>query len=275
MMRFRQGLALFLLLLLLTKVCGQKAAGQKKGEFVHLGDLYAEVTILNVLQSLQPTAGQLEEMRKLARKTMQKPPPRKQIKVSEKLRKTLVSLRDALAAGEDEKADPLFRTFEELREKEEPEFDEIEITKQARIAAPELLRRLSARQVAMYLASVPDFPDPVEQLLEAMEQSRKWRGKEWQGLREDIAYQVGWLLGGLDSGEEERMREKASALLNRAHALDDKQYERQREQLEKEARSLLGKRGPTDILRHFMERVLAELLSSHRLEAVLGMWKRK
>jgi len=102
-----------------------------------------------------------------------------------------------------------------------------------------------------------------------MEQSRKLRGKEWQGLRDDSAYQVGWLVAGLDADLEEKVRDKATALLNRAYRLDEKDYAKQRAELEKQARALAGKLGPTDVIRHFMERVLAETLSNHRLAAAI------
>lgn len=254
---------------------GDEKTDREKNEFANLGDLNAEVTVLNVLYTLDPTAAQMEAFRKAASKTMQKPPPRKLIKVSEKLRKTMLSLRNALASGDDEKIGDLFDQYDKLREKEEPEFEDVEITEKAREVAPELFRLLSARQMANYIASVPEFPDPVEQLVETMAQGRRLRGAEWQALRDDTAHQVGWLIAGLDARREERTRDQATALLNRAYKLTDKDYEGRREQLEKEARDLVGKLTAVDILRNFMERVLAEALSSHRFEAALSARERK
>ena len=74
--------------------------------------------------------------------------------------------------------------FDELRQKEDPEFDDVEISDAARALAPALVRQLSARQVANYVASIADFPDPVERLVQTMAESRKLRGKEWQALRD-------------------------------------------------------------------------------------------
>jgi hypothetical protein len=244
-------------------------AAEDKSEFAHIGDLNAEVTVLNVLHTLQPTAGQLKAIVELSPKTMQKPPPRKMVKVSERFRKALAALRDALVAGDDDKVEELYGKLDELRQKEDPEFDEVEITDAAREQAPALLRRFSARQVADYIASVAEFPDPVERLTQAMAQGRKLRGKEWQGLRDDTAYQFGWLVAGLDAAAEEKARDRATALLNKAYRLEEKAYAKQRDDLEKEARALVGKLGPTDVLRHFMERVLAETLSSHQLVAAI------
>lgn len=240
-----------------------------KAEFVNLGDVNAEVAVLNVLHSLQPTAAQLQALRKASAKTMQKAPPRKMVKVSDKLRKTLTALRDALAAGDDEKIDELFQQFDELRLKEDPEFDDIEVTEAAREQAPGLVRQLSARQVAVYVSGVADFPDPIERLVQTMEESRKLRGKEWRTLRDDSAYQVGWLVAGLDAKVEEKVRDRATALLNKAYKLSDKAYAADRASLEKEARDIVGQVGPTEVIRHFMERVIAETLSSYRLAAAL------
>ncbi len=246
-----------------------KAANKDKGEFANVGDLNAEVTVLNVLHTLQPTAAQYQAMLKLSAKTMQPPPPKKKVKVSERFRKTLQGLREALVQNDNEKVEELFTKFDELREKEDPEFDDVEITDAARERAPALLRLFSARQVANYLASVADFPDPVELLTRGVEESRKFRGKEWQSLRDDTAYQVGWLVAGLDTKAEEKARERATALLNKAHNLGEKATAEERAGLLKEARAMMGKLGPTDVHRHFMERVLAEALSNHRLAAAI------
>src|SRR5262249_19690942 len=70
-------------------------AGKDAGDFAHVGDVNAEVTVLNVLHTLEPTAGQLEKMLELSARTMQKPPPRKLVKVSARFRTTLAGLRDA------------------------------------------------------------------------------------------------------------------------------------------------------------------------------------
>ncbi len=45
-----------------------------KSGFADLGDVHAEVTVLQVLHALQPTRAQLEQLAKVAEKTMQKPP---------------------------------------------------------------------------------------------------------------------------------------------------------------------------------------------------------
>jgi hypothetical protein len=230
---------------------------------VDLNDLHLELMALQTLYHLQATPEQLKDLARLAPKTAGPMPPRADVEVSAKYRKAMVDLRAALLAEDHDKVGELYEALDKLSEKEEPEFDEVELTDEARKRAPDFLRTLSARQVASYVAGfAEDFPDPAERLLEGLAQSRKLRGKEWQNLRDDLAGQVGWLVAGLDPAAERKVSARASALLNRAHRLEAKEFAKQKPALEKEARALAAAAGPTEVIRHFTERALAELLSN-------------
>ena len=120
-----------------------KGAPDKKAEkpdagLADLGDLNAEVVVLQVLDALDATDEQLARLARLAPTTMQKPPPRKFVKASEKFRKTLRALRDALLKKDDEKIDAALATLDELGKKEMLDFDDVEITDEARKNAPAL-----------------------------------------------------------------------------------------------------------------------------------------
>jgi hypothetical protein len=238
---------------------------------VDLGDVHAEVTALQVLHSLDLTADQLKALADLAEKTAQKAPPRKQLAATDKYRKALLDLRAALRTGDDEKIDTAMTHLDAVREKEdEPEFDEIEITDAARKHAPAVFDKLNARQVVFYLSGLGnEFPDPTEKLTAALAESRVRGGKEWRNARDDVAYQVGWLIAGLDADKEEKARAKVTALLDKAHDLTEKEFDEQKPTLEKAARDLVGKLSATDVLRHYVERVLAETLSNYRLAAAI------
>jgi hypothetical protein len=238
---------------------------KEKASFADLGDIHAEVTVLQVLHALQPTRAQLEVMAKLAPKTTNRPPARKLLKVTEKYKKALTALRDALLTGNDDKIDEATGDLDDIRETEDPEYDETEITDDARKEAPSVLRALSARQVALYIGGLDDFPDPAEQLREAIGESRKRMGKEWTSYRDDVAYQVGWLVAGLNTSAEEKVRKSVTDLLNKAATASEKTFAEKREDLESQANEIIGKLGPTGIIRNFMERLLAETLSNHRL----------
>jgi hypothetical protein len=242
--------------------------------FAGLGDLQAEVTVLQVLHSLQPTLAQLEILEKAAATTMQKPPPRKVIKVTDKYRKSLMAMRDALLSGDEDKIEEASEALDEVRDKEESDFDEIEVTDDARKEAPKVLRLFSAKQVAQYVGGLEDFPDPMDRIREAIDQSQKRTGKDWMSYRDDVAYQVGWLVAGLDSDNEEKLREKVTTLLNKAAGLGKKDFSKKRVELLKSARTIVGKVGPTDVIRNFMERLFAETLSNHRLTTVIAAKKK-
>jgi hypothetical protein len=236
-----------------------------KSSFADLGDIHAEVTVLQVLQALQPTRAQLELLAKVAEKTMQRPPARKLLKVTDKYKKALTALRDALVSGNDDKIDEATSDLDDIRESEDPDYDETDITDEARKAAPKVLKAFSARQVATYIGGLDDFPDPLDQLREAIGESRKRTGKEWTSYRDDVAYQVGWLVAGLNTSREEKVRKEATDLLNKISKMSEKQFQARRDDLEKGAAEVIGNVGPTDIIRNFMERLLAEALSNHRL----------
>jgi hypothetical protein len=230
-----------------------------------------EVVALQTLHQLQATPAQLAELKRLAATTAEKIGPRRQVEVSDKFHKLLVRLRDALVEGKDERIDEVSRALDELRKKDDPDLDDVtEISDAARREAPALLRRFSARQAAGFLADyAADFPDPVEMLTGAFAEVRKLTGREWGGLRDDVAEQVGWLVAGLDEDAAERAREQAAAIITRARQLKEGEYKKQRPELEKAARELAGKVGPTDVHRHFLEHALAELLSNPRLAAAV------
>jgi hypothetical protein len=249
---------------------GENKAGEGTETVLEdLNPLHFEVEALETMYQLQLTREQIERLAQLARSTSRKRQPGRAIRVSKEFHKTLTDLHAALVADDDEKIAAESGAFDALREKESPDFEEAEITSEARRHVPEFLRTLGPRQVAVYLSEFADeFPDPFEKLADALEEVRKAPGKEGQDLRDGVAMQVGWLVGGLDVAAEKRVREKVVALLDRAVQIkDDQQFEAQRPELERAARDLIAGVGPTDVLRHFVERSLAELLSNPRLEA--------
>jgi hypothetical protein len=241
------------------------------GEADDLEDLHQEVAALQMLYDLRVTAEQREALGKLARKTVAPSPPRRDVKVSGKYRKAMLALRDALAAADPETVEQRVQALDELREKEAPELEEPEVTEAARKHAPGFVRLLSARQVAVYAGGLGDaFPSPREKLTEALAKARELRGKEWRSFRDAAAEDVAWLLAGLDERAEGKVRAQALALLNKAHRLDEKELAAQKAALEKEARDLAGKVGAFDVLRNYMERSVADLLSNPRLPAALA-----
>jgi hypothetical protein len=241
-----------------------------------LNPLYLEVNALEMLYQLRITRPQLEQLAKLAPTTAGPAPAPREVVVSAQLATALKKLHDAFLDNDDDAVGSLSGEIEDLRSKENPEFDEVAITDEARKQVPALLRSLSARQVASYVTDyADDFPDPREKLVDALDEIRKLPAREWEEVRDEVAGQVGWLVAGLDVAAEQKVATRVVELLNRVKGLKDDEYKAMRAALERASSDIVGNVGPTDVIRHFVERSLAELLSNPRLaSAVAGRLRR-
>jgi hypothetical protein len=243
----------------------------KKSGPPSLNDLSLEIAALETLYYLRATPAQKEKLRDLAEETADRSGLRQAAKGSAKFRQTMTDLRLALVKEEDKRVEELAKQLEDLRNAENPELDDaVEITDEARERAPEALRLLTPGQVAGYVGAYAEsIPDPLEQLLDALDKVRDLKPDEWKELRDMLSDEVGWLVAGLDAEQASQVGDQVVQLLIMARALKEKDFQKQRPELEKKAREIVGQVGPTDVLRHFLERSLAELLSNPRLQAVL------
>jgi hypothetical protein len=248
------------------------AGGPGKSPPSSLNDLSLEVSALQALYYFKITPAQMEKLKKLAKDTADDTGARLAPKASDTFRQTLLDLRTALVkADNDELIDKLQEKLEDLRDAENPELDEgFEVTDAAHRKAPEVLQFLSARQVAAYLAAYGEqFPDPLEHLLDTLGKVRGLSAKEWKQTRESVSEEIGRLAAGLDSEKADEIAEKVVQLLIQARALTEDEFKKQRPELEKTARQIVGNVGPFDVLRHSVERALAELLANPRLVAAI------
>jgi hypothetical protein len=251
---------------------GPAAADNKDANALSL-----QITALEMLHRFQASPAQLEALAELAKKHETKDDKRKTPKVSAKYLKMLTDLRDAYVNGDEDKILTLSADLEELREKEDPDLDdEITLTPASRQGAPAVLKVFTPRQVALYLSEfAEDFPDPLEKITDAFEDARMLKGKEWEEERDSVAEQVGWLVGGLDVKADEKIQKQVTDLLNRVHALKDADFKKQKDALEKEAKTIVAVAGPTDVIRNFMERSSAELLANPQFGVALEMRVKK
>lgn len=235
-----------------------------------INNIHVEVSALETMNHFKLTRPQLEQLRKLATSMTRKAAPARTLEVGNEFHKTLAELRDALIGDNEARVAALTAALDELREKENPEFADIEITAEARKRTPEVLHGLGARQVMGYLSDFSEeFPDPRDKLDEAFDEIRTLNGKEWEELRDETAGQVAWLIAGLDATAESRVRQRVVALLNRVHPMKDEEFSAKQEELSKQVDEIVGKVGPIDVIRHFTERSVAELLSNPRLKAAV------
>ena len=199
-----------------------------------------------------------------AQNTAPKEAARKPAKVSARYLKLLTELRDAYVNGDEDAITNKSSDLEELRDKEEPVLDDdVDITDAVHKSAPAGLKVFSPRQVALYIVEfAEDFPDPLEKITEAFDDARTLKGKDWDEMRDYVSEQVGWLLGGLDAVAEAKVKKQVSDLLDRVHTLKDADYKAKKDELTQQAKDIAGAVGPADVIRNFMERSIAELLSN-------------
>ncbi len=249
----------------------------KKGFMPSLTSLSLEVAAMETLHDFKLTGPQVEVLRKLAMETAPKDQSRRPGKGSEKLRKALTSLHQALVENkDDDRVNQLADQVDELRETENPDLDDgIEISEEARRRAPEIFQLLSARQVAGYLAAVSgNIADPRERLMEALEKVRGLSQDQWKDFRDEIADEIGPLVAGLDEEKAERVGDEAVQLLIMARGMKDPEFKKQKRELEEKARKIVGNIGSMEVLQNVMEHSLAGLLSNPQLEAAIEVMRK-
>jgi hypothetical protein len=234
-------------------------------------DMSLDVQALRTLYLLRMTADQVKKLQSLAKEIATPDHDRDKPRVSEDYRRVLSSLCDALAADDEDKVEELEDRLSELTDSESPELDDaVPVTVVARRRAPEVLRLLRPRQLASYLGSIAEeVGDPHERLVAALAEVRSEKNPDWEETRDEIAEDLGWLLGGLDLARAKAIREQVAAFLDRAHHMTDEAFGKQRAALEREARAFGAGVSSFDILRHAVERSLARLLSNPRLVPAL------
>jgi hypothetical protein len=255
---------------LLRAVPGNQAPKEKVLK-ESLARVSLQVSALQVLYYFKATPDQLQELARLAQDSVPRPRDRDPIEPSEKYRKTLIDLRQALFEGDEEQIAAVTETLKEIQEDETADLDDaIEVVPAARRRVPAALKLFNARQLAVYLGSFGnEFPDPLERLQGGFEDARALKDEEWDKQRKALAELVGWLVAGLDQETQERVEKEAAELLDQVHDLKDDAYKGKKADLEKAARKIAGKVAATAVLRHYLERDLAELLSNPELPGVL------
>jgi hypothetical protein len=251
--------------------CPRAAGDDPKPSTPSASDLAVEVAALRTLYGLKTTPEQMQLLKKLAPRTMEKARARKGT-ASKEYAEQLTELRNALVdASDDDRIGDAEDTLDQLHESEKPDLDDgVEVTAAARQQVPELLRQLKASQLANYLGQVADdVADPLDRLTESLAKVRGLKGEEWKEKRDEVADEVARLVAGLDEDRAGKVNDAVVTLLTAAHGLADEEFKAQRPQLEEKARRIAGDVGPTEVLRHTVEHALAELLSNPRLTAAV------
>jgi hypothetical protein len=246
--------------------------------------LSQQVWALQALHDLDLDGAQLELLRAAIPRVEDVPEPRPvdpprssaRSKVPARYLATLESLRQALIHDKEngeaqDQIDELRDELESIREDEQVELDDrVQIADGARAKVPEVMKSLRPSQVAGYLAAYQDdVPDPVLTLVHAADDSRGVDNGKYLALAERTARDMSILLAGLDKDKAAPVAERVRQWLAQSRGQNDADFKAGRAELEKSARGVIGDVDSFDILRHWVERDAAELLSNPQLGAMI------
>ncbi len=253
--------------------------------------LSMEVNVLRTLYLLRGSDADLavgtqnpEQRLKTIEKQFASCPPkedkqRDEADISDEHRKVLVELRAALIAEDDERIEELETQLRDLQDSEDYTLDDaVEITDEARRRALSFVRlHCTADQVIAYLASYgKDLPNPRTRLFAAMrvkkgDNAKRPSPEEWKEIRAFTIREVTWQIGGLNVEKGDQTGKRVGELLDKAYAMSDADLKKFKEAqaLRNEARAIVDKVGPTDLLKHIIQQDVAEMLSNPRLIAAV------
>jgi len=221
-----------------------------------------EVKACRTLRGLKATPLQLTTIARLAKNTVGRPNKREPAKAANSYIETLTGLREALIANDEGKIESLKEKLDDLEAKDAPDLDDdIEITDAAEIEAARLLDIFGPRQIVAYADMLgDDLPDPVQSIVDGLDEGRQLKGEEWQAARDELADRIAWVVCGMNGENTSKLEEQLSRFLERKHGEEGKSSDR-----ESEIRKLVGSPGPVVVLRNVLEHELAELLSNPQL----------
>ena len=230
------------------------------------------VTALETLYALDLTAEQLHALRDLGAETGDQR-DRQAGKGPIALRTALMNLGEAILRGDDDdQIEELQDALAEQREDDGVDLDDtVELTDRARKRAPDVLKLLTASQVAAYISDcADDISDPLKEMLDALDKLRTADNDDFVVLRDQVADDVALALAGLDVGKDARISSEITVWLNKGRSLSASEFKRTRTDLQQEARTLVGEADPLDIVRHYLLRDMAELLANPYLPAAIA-----
>jgi hypothetical protein len=235
-----------------------------------LSQLSLEVSALQALYRFQMTREQMEALRKLAQ-TGPAPDKRAPGKGSDKLRKRLFDLREALVNGDEERIGDLEEKLADLLDEEGTGLDDrVQVAPPSIRPARDFLRTMRPPQIVSFLSdSADEMRDPLDTLVDVLDIVTTLKDAEWKELAGAMVEDLKWQLGGLDADRNKVIGAQVEAYLKRIRGLGDKEIDAQRDDLQKAAAKIVAQAPALAIVQNFVEHALAELLSNPRLAAAL------
>lgn len=230
-----------------------------------------EVWALQGLYDLDLSPDQLKALKTLAEGSASPLGERDPPKVNDKYVAKLKALRDALAKGQDDDVDSLRNEVETMEDGDDLDVDDsLAISDSARTKAAAVIKLLTASQMVSYMAAYEDeAPDPVQSLLDAADDIRDSDAEDAKSVADDAADEVGTLIAGLELAKQKPVQEKIRAFLQRAKKMSEADFKSKHADLEKSAKEIVGDTDGFVILRHWLLRDMAELLSNPRLTSAI------
>jgi hypothetical protein len=211
--------------------------------------------------------------------TQQPPRKRKPADVSKNYEKLLIDLRAAFIAKDEDRIGELSDQLEELTQAELPDLDDaIEITPKSLEKGPHVMKGyFDANRISNYIAAYgKEFPNPWNLMTKTVRSDRKgqWPPSDvWKETRDFVIKEVGWVVGGVNADAQKKIGEKVAKVLDRAYGMSDeqlkKEFAKRGEGLRGEIGAITSLAGPTDVIKHVVERDFAELFSNPRLKSAI------
>lgn len=236
-----------------------------------VNDLSLRVTALQTLHDFDLSTDQLHTLRALTpgvADTRQRSPAKSIPKLAPALRE----LHDELLKPDAEHLTELSAKVDELLDDNNVDLDDgVRATDAARAKAPEFARRLKSSQIAAYLADhAAEVSDPVEQMMGALAEAREEDPEDYDDAdAQDMADDVARLVAGRDAAKAKQISTQVLAWFKSARALKDEEFAARQGSLEQAAQHIVGVVNPIDVLSHWLDGEIAELLANPQLPAAI------
>jgi hypothetical protein len=190
----------------------------------------------------------------------------------------LTDLREAFIINNEDRIGDLSDQLEDLTTSEQPDLDDaVELTPKSRGAAITFLKGyMDARRIATYIGAYgKDFPDPRGLILKNTRDTLgMWPAEPvWKGTRDFVMKEVGFAYAGLNEKVQGEIATKVGEVLDRAYGMPPaqllKEFSSPSSGLRAQINGICNPYGPTDVIKHVLERDVAELFSNPRLGAAI------
>ena len=247
------------------------ATGTPSSAPADVNDLSLRVTALQTLHDFDLSVDQLRALRALT-PGVADARQRSAAKSIPKLAPALRELHDELLKPDAEHLTELSSRVDELLDDKNVDLDDgVRATDAARAKAPEFARRLKSSQIAAYLADhAAEVSDPVEQMMGALAEAREEDADDYDDAdAQDMADDVGRLVAGRDAAKVKQISTQVLAWFKSARALKDEEFAAKQESLEQAAGRIVGNVNAIDVLSHWLDGEIAELLANPQLPAAI------